>query len=268
MNKYGGLLIHQSYDEQGLIEVIDTKGIRSLHFGNDAQQSSVQLSHPYQLYLRYTQTLMSWLLFKPIINDVLMIGLGGGTLANYFLYHFDDCNVKVVEYRPNVLKIARSHFGLPLKESRLKTLIADGSDYLRKQSTHDEGRYPLMIIDAFDSQGMSDAVTHSAFFDHCKSALNQEGLLVINLWKTDKALYEKISWDLQQVFHERVLFLPVEGRDNVIAFAFNDGFQPLNFKSLIKQTYQLQQSHFLDFPLYLKKLKTNNPTTFKKIVLS
>ncbi len=84
MNKYNGLLVHQSYDDDGLIEVVDAKGIRCLHFGNETLQSCFKLSEPNRLMTRYTQTLMSWLLFKLSVDEVLMIGLGGASLANYF----------------------------------------------------------------------------------------------------------------------------------------------------------------------------------------
>ena len=266
LNKYNGLLIHQSYDDNGLIEVVDTKGIRCLHFGNETLQSCFKLSEPNRLMARYTQTLMSWLLFKPPVDEVLMIGLGGGSLANYFLYHFENCQITAIEYRHSVLKVARSHFGLPLKDPRLTTLIADGCHYVQMQSLNKSELYPLIIVDAFDDQGICEAVTKSAFFDNCKQLLKIEGLLVINLWKTDRVLYENVSWNLQQVFNGRVLFLPVRGRGNVIAFAFNEAYIKQDFMQLVKQAQKLQQYHLLDFPLYLKDLRKNNVRNFKNIM--
>ncbi len=265
LNKYNGSLVHQSYDD-GLIEVVDCKGIRSLYFGNETLQSCFKLSEPNRLMARYTQTLMSWLLFKPPVDEVLMIGLGGASLANYFLYHFEDCQLKIIEYRRSVVKVARSHFRLPVKDPRLTTLIADGCDYVQTQSLREAALYPLMIIDAFDEQGICEAVTKSAFFDNCKRLLKTDGLFVINLWKTDRVLYENVSWNLQQVFNERVLFLPVRGRGNVIAFAFNEAYPKQDFKQLVKQSQQLQQYYLLDFPLYLKDLRKNNVRNFKKIM--
>ena len=63
-HKYDGVLIHQDYDDDGAIEVIDADGVRSLHFGSIPRQSSMLLSDPNQLYLEYARTMSSWLLFK------------------------------------------------------------------------------------------------------------------------------------------------------------------------------------------------------------
>lgn len=266
MYKYDGLLIHQSHDEDGLIEVVDNSGIRSLHFGNATRQSSLVLSEPNTLHSRYAQAIMSWLLFRPPVEKALMIGLGGGILANYFLYHFRECHLKVVEYRQGVVRVARSHFGLPYQEARLKVLVGDGGEYIYTQSQKNSAIHPLIIVDAFDDAGISEAVIRTAFFDSSKTLLQEDGLLVINLWNTDKNLYLDTVFKLQQTFDEKVLFLPVRGRGNVIAFAFNDRFPTQNFKRLSAKARQLQQQYHLDFPLFLKDLRTHNPRNFKHIV--
>ncbi len=266
MYKYDGLLIHQSHDEDGIIEVVDNSGIRSLHFGNATRQSSLILSEPTMLHSRYAQAIMSWLLFKPPVDKTLMIGLGGGILANYFLYHFRECHFKAVEYRKGVVRVARSHFGLPHQETRLKVLIGDGGEYIYGQSQKCSAEQPLIIVDAFDDVGISEAVIRTAFFDNSRTLLQEDGLLVINLWNTDKSLYLSTALNLQQAFDDRVLFLPVRGRGNVIALAFNDRFPRQNFKKLTAKARQLQQQYHLDFPLFLKDLRTHNPRNFSYIV--
>ena len=40
MQKYDGHLIHESYDDEGIIEIVEQKGVRSLHFGSQAKQSN------------------------------------------------------------------------------------------------------------------------------------------------------------------------------------------------------------------------------------
>ncbi|GDX85457.1 hypothetical protein LBMAG43_14990 [Methylococcaceae bacterium] len=43
MYKYDGLLIHQDYDDNGALEVVEANGVRSLHFGSSPRQSSMLL---------------------------------------------------------------------------------------------------------------------------------------------------------------------------------------------------------------------------------
>ena len=91
------------------------------------------LSDPDQLHSLYARAMMAWLLFKDQPGEVLMIGLGGGSLAKFLLQRFEDCKIKVLEYRRGVVKIARSHFSLPL-DPRLKIKIGDGGHYVRQKS--------------------------------------------------------------------------------------------------------------------------------------
>ncbi|HEY0720688.1 MAG TPA: spermidine synthase, partial [Gammaproteobacteria bacterium] len=88
MQKYDGLLVHRTQDEWGPIEVVDDMLHRSLHFGTEPKQSSMLLSDPLALVLSYTRAMTTALLFVPQVRRVLLIGLGGGSLAKFFLHHF------------------------------------------------------------------------------------------------------------------------------------------------------------------------------------
>ena len=65
------------------VEVSEEDGVRSLHLGGDAIQSSIRLDRPDELALDYTRAMMAFLLFQPLPREVLMIGLGGGSMARY-----------------------------------------------------------------------------------------------------------------------------------------------------------------------------------------
>ncbi|CCE24968.1 MULTISPECIES: spermine/spermidine synthase domain-containing protein [Methylotuvimicrobium] len=265
MRKYQGQLVHQSFDEEGVIEIVESEGVRALHFGSSSRQSSMLLTDPDQLHSLYARAMMAWLLFKDAPGDVLMIGLGGGSLAKFLLQRFEDCKIKVVEYRRGVVKIARSHFDLPL-DSRLKIKIGDGGHYIRQKSLTASESYDLLMIDAFDHEGMSDSIGGEAFFDGCKTLLKPDGMLIINLWGTDKALFQDVAWHLGRVFDWRLLFLPVRGRGNVIGFAFNDPMPLPTQKELRGRTQALENNYHLEFPVFLQDLKRNNRTLFNRII--
>lgn len=263
--KYNGWIAHESYDEHGLIEVIDRDGIRALHFGSDARQSTMSLAEPDKLLSLYLQAMMSWLLFKETCEKPLLIGLGGGLLAKYFLNHFPNCSIKVIEFRREVLKIARSHFGLPL-DARLKVSIGDGVAYVRQHSLQSPAQHDLMLVDAFDGEGMADGTMSAAFFDGCKALLTDDGMLVMNLWGDKSALFAQVQSHLQQVFGDQVLFLPVRRRGNVIALAFNQAAPKPTFKELKAKSWQLEERYKLEFPIYIKDLKRHNPQNFQRVV--
>jgi Spermidine synthase len=173
MYRYEGRVIHESHDDDGILEVVETDGVRSLHFGSYPRQSSMLLADPDKLHLNYVRAMTSWMLFKPTLDDeALIIGLGGGSLTKHLLHHFPDCHLKAVEYRASVVKIARSHFGLPL-DPRLKVIIDDGAKYVRQRTESQAEHYSLMFIDAFDHEGMASSICNHAFFDACKDLLKK-----------------------------------------------------------------------------------------------
>lgn len=267
MYKYEGQLLHESHDDDGILEVIETQGVRSLHFGSPARQSSIRLTHPDNLELSYVRAMMAWLLFTDAPEKVLIIGLGGGSITKYLLHHFEQVQIKAVEYRKSVLKIARSHFELPL-DPRLKVIIEDGGHYLRQRSESLENQFNILILDAFDHEGMADSLCNPAFFDACKNVLRSDGILILNLWRSDKALFDKISWWLGQSFNARLLFLPVPDKGNIIGFAFAENVACCSMKHLRERAKQLETCHQIEFSAFLREFKRHNLHSTSKIITS
>ncbi|MDD4914981.1 MAG: spermine synthase [Methylococcales bacterium] len=265
MYKYDGLLIYQSHDDQGIIEVVEQEGVRALHFGSHAQQSSMWLADPDRLHSLYARAMMAGLVFQDNPREVLMIGLGGGTTAKFLLQQFADCRIKAVEFRSAVLKVARSHFGLPF-DSRLKVKIGCGAQHVQIQSREHSEQHDLILVDAYDHEGMASEVGGEVFFDDCRTLLTADGLLVINLWGTDRDLFQQVSWNMGRIFNHRVLFLPVRNRGNVIGFAFGEQTPRLDMKQLIDKARWLEQRHHLEFPVYLQDLKRNNPNVLNRLI--
>lgn len=265
MYRYEGLVVHQSHDDEGIIEIVDSKGIRALHFGSPARQSSMLLAEPDRLHSLYARTMMAGLLFNDRPRDVLMIGLGGGTIAKFLLHQFDQCKVRVVEFRSSVLKVARSHFGLPF-DPRLKIKIGCGAQHVKQFSREHSQCHDVLMIDAYDHEGMAPEVSSMAFFDACRTLLTNDGLLIINLWGTDKPLFQQVNWNLNRAFDGQLLFLPVRDRGNIIGFAFGPDFEKRGLKSLIEKARALEQRYQIEFPMYLYDLKRSNPNAFNRII--
>ena len=265
MYKYDGLVIYQNHDNEGILEVVEEKGIRSLHFGSSSRQSSLSLLDPESLQLPYTRAMTSWLLFKEKVDDALIIGLGGGSLARHLLHHFPECRLRAVEYRASVVKIARSHFGLPL-DSRLKVIIDDAGSYVPEHAQSCSDQYGLILVDAFDFEGMAQSIASIAFFDACKALLKPDGLLVINLWGTESQLFGSCLHWLEQVFNDKVLVLPVRNRGNMIAIAFNQGIPRFDMQILKKRAIELEQQYQIEYPKLLKDINKHNPYSIHSVI--
>lgn len=267
MHRYNGQLIYQYHDDDGIIEIVDADGVRALHFGSNSRQSSMLLAEPERLHSLYARAMMALLLFHDSPKNILMVGLGGGTITKYLLNHFPDCKIHVVEYRRSVLKIARSHFGLPL-DPRLKVQIGCGANFIAQQSLMYNDQYDLIMIDAFDHEKMDPLVGSERFFDGCKTLLVDEGMMVINTWGTHKSQFQQTSWNLGRVFDWQMIFLPVRERGNIIGFAFGEKYQKQTMKQLQKKALKLERYYQLEFPQFVRDLKRNNSRLFNRVIQS
>ncbi len=269
MYKYNGMLIYQSHDDDGVLEVVERDGVRSLHFGSYPRQSSMAVDFPDNLELAYVRAMTAWMLFKePLSDEALIIGLGGGSLTKHLLYHFPDCRLKIIECRHSVIKIARSHFGLPL-DARLKIIVDDGGRHLRQRVETYHQRFSVLLVDAFDHEGMAESINNKAFFEACQAVLKPDGILVINLWGgTSNPLFQQVALWLGQIFHWNILFLPVLGRGNIIGIAFNQAAFNFSLPALRDKANQLEQQFQIEFPTFLKDLKKHNSSTFDKLIRS
>lgn len=265
MQKYDGNLVYQNHDKDGIIEVVEKKGVRALHFGSNSRQSTQLVDQPDQLHSLYARAMMGLLLFNDSPENILMIGLGGGTLTKYLLRQFSACKIKVVEYRNDVLKVARSHFDLPL-DPRLKIKIGCGGEYISTQSKMVEAAHDLIMIDAFDHEGMAVEVSSENFFDGCRTLLKDDGLLAINLWGTQKDQFKHVAWNMGRVFEWKILFLPVRKRGNIIGFAFRENAPKFTMKELRTKAKQLEQQYQLEFPVFVKDIKRNNDSILHNVI--
>ncbi len=254
MHKYQGLLIYKTRDELGDIEVVDDAVCRSLHFGSAPKQSSMLLRDSLYLALTYTRAMAAALLFNPTPQRVLLIGLGGGSLARFLLHHVPQCQIDVVEMRPQVVEVARSHFKLP-DDPRLHVHIGDGGAFVRNG---DNGPYDMILIDAFLGDGIARSVCGISFFDACRQLLTAEGIFSMNLWNGDFITAREMREDIAGSFDGNALVLPVEGKDNTVAIAANGTQLKKRLRTLRDTAAELEQRTNTEYVSMLKQLIRHN----------
>ena len=95
---------------------------RYLHFSPAHLQSVMRIDDPDALDLRYTKKMMGFLLFQPRPAHVMLLGLGGGSLAKYCYRHLPKARISVVEIDPHVIAL-REHFMIPKDDVRFRCLL-------------------------------------------------------------------------------------------------------------------------------------------------
>lgn len=230
------------------VEVTEHRGIRQLHLGTGAIQSAMRVNRPWDLELAYTRAMMSYLLFVPEPEEVLMIGLGGGSLAKFIRKHRPQTRITAVEISSQVAAAARNHFDLPENDEYLEVIIGDGTEYI---FGHPESA-DVILLDGFDAGCQVETLATQAFYKACKRALKPGGVLVVNLWGRDP---EFVTWfsRLVAAFDEQVAWLPIMGKVNVIAIAMRDEDGAKRLASC--QPEQQGKNWALDLPMFARELR-------------
>jgi len=244
------------------VEVSEEDGVRSLHLGGDAIQSSMHLARPDELALDYTQAMMAFLLFQPQPREVLMIGLGGGSMARYVHQRMPRTRTTVVEINPKVLAAARSLFRFPEDDARLAVTIADGAVYLHTHTACAD----VLLVDGFDDGKQPAALCSQAFYDDACGALRPGGMMVVNFMAEEKRLDVYLQ-RIERSFDERVIRLYAADRVNVIVFAFKGQMQDVAWSELKQRARALRPVHELPFADFIAGLKAVNPHTQAKLKL-
>ena len=193
--------------------VQETASTKTLHFAADEVQSRMDIRQPDALNLAYTRMMMGFLLFKPAPANICMIGLGGGSLAKFCHRHLTGTQIVVVELNPYVIAL-RDSFHVPRDSARFSIIEADGAAFLREATA----RYDVLLVDAYDAQGLPEPLSTQRFFDDCCTALTPEGILVVNLHADHP--HHAIHVDrIARSFDGASLVVDDTARDNRIVFA-------------------------------------------------
>lgn len=207
-------LADKRYDKPFLVE---SRKTRSLCFGTDGDvQSEMLLDDPETLLAAYTRKMMGFLLFRDYPREVVMIGLGGGSLAKFCHRHLPSTTMTVVEIDAHVIAL-RSHFQIPPDDARLRVVHGDGAAYVATMARSHQ-RADVLLVDAFDRQGIATVVTERAFLQSARRALSTLGVFVMNL-VADHEVCRSCIEEIRSVFGDPVIAVPVHGSDNVVVFA-------------------------------------------------
>lgn len=228
--------------------IIDDGETRQLLFNLDFIQSSMRIDDPYALDFAYTRKMMAFLLFVQDPGHVLMVGLGGGSLAKFCHRHLPRSKLTVVEVSADVIALRRE-FEVP-EDARLTIVQADAADYLPAA----EGDTDVLLLDGFDAAGIAPGFLDRDFYQAARRRLRPGGILVTN-FAGPRGWWKK-HWELlNKVFEKRVLLGPVSGGDNHIALAFADQGFPPDWDRLDQRAEALAARYPLDFHALVNSLR-------------
>jgi spermidine synthase len=236
------------------VEVSEARGVRTLHLGGKAIQSAIRLSKPGELALAYTRALLVFLLFEPAPRDLLMIGLGGGSIARFVHERMPGTRTTVVEISPQVVAAARTFFGLPETDERLAVVVADGAQHVPAARAGCDA----LLLDAFEDGRSVRTLATQGFYDACWAALRPGGVFVVN-FIVDEPRFGAYLARIERAFAGRVLCMPSEDRVNMIVLGLKRPATRVAIEPLKRTARELKARYGLPFDRFLRDLVAYNP---------
>jgi spermidine synthase len=185
-------------------------GVLVLHFGSDYIQSQMVVDQPHFLALAYTRTMMAFEMFVPGPREIGLIGLGGGSIAKWCYRHHPNAQLTIIEINPHVIAV-RDAFQIPQDDQRFRILCEDGAAFVAETAT----RFDVLLVDCFTEKYPPRELCSQEFYDNCNRALDEAGLLVVNLCVKN---HRRILSRIRKSFGGQVL-LSTDKDGNTVVFA-------------------------------------------------
>jgi spermidine synthase len=191
-----------------------------------------------------------------------MIGLGGGSVTKFVYHRLPAVQTRVVEISPQVLAAARSHFCVPESDQRLQIDIGDGVEYVRNHSASCD----VLMVDGYDDRSLVEALASQSFYDDCAAALTPDGMLVVNLWGSDK-LFDVYFRRIEASFDGLVLSMPTGRMSNIIVFGFKRSPGNPRWQELRERAKSLEAEYGLEFLDFVDALRSLNVHSEKRLLI-
>jgi len=199
------------------IQVIDQQGLRALSF-DGSMETRMSLRDPLAGHFEYTEYFhMPWLWHSNLTN-VLMVGLGGGSVQRAYEHYYPQVTIETVEIDAAVVRIAKEYFGFKESE-RQRVHVMDGRVQLRRTGT----KYDAIIMDAYVKNRYGSFIPYHLatreFFEIARDHLTTNGVVAYNVigtlqgWRAD--ILGSVYKTMKAVFPNVYLF-PAKETLNVV----------------------------------------------------
>ncbi len=228
--------------------IIDSGLQRRLQFDLYTVQSSMHREHPDRLSLAYTRKMMAFLLFNRAPARILLLGLGGGSLAKFCYRRLPRTAVTAIEVNPNVIAL-REAFRIPQDDDRFRVICADGAAYVARL----ERSKDVILADACDRVGVAPEFDAIAFYQDARRCLSRAGVFVTNLCGDMDDCAGHVD-KIRDVFGDGLMTLQVRPDGNIIVFAFKEPRPQIDWEQLKATAIELRRRFGMDFPRYLRRI--------------
>jgi spermidine synthase len=241
------------------VTISEDSEVRFLHLGTEWIQGSMLLDAPFDIELDYVQRMMGWLLF--VAPDTvpqrraMQLGLGSAA-ATKFCFKKLRMATTAIEINPQVLAVCRTWFKLPADTVRLKVVLADAAEAIRRAEY--TGTIDALQVDLYDHEAAAPVLDSPSFYADCRSALSDEGCMTVNLFGRD-ASYERSVESIVAAFGADAVWAFKPTREgNAIVLAQRTASRPTRME-LLARAEVIQERWGLPAVKWLRIFKPVSP---------
>ncbi len=197
--------------------------LRYFFIDKGAESSTfIDESKKYELSAEYTKYYDLMFNSNIDIKDTLMIGGAGYSYPKYYISHYADKNMDVVEIDDKVIELAKEYFYLDdlyqefdlESNQRLNLIVEDGRSYLNQNSK----KYDAILNDAFSGNSPATTLTTVEAVQLIHNSLNEHGVYLSNIISSvqgrDSRFLKSEVATLHKVF-KNVYIVPCSNKDNM-----------------------------------------------------
>lgn len=193
-------LVHSERSLYRQVLIYEDQGTRCLCFTRNCaigRQSCMELAHPQKLVFPYAHMMLGSLYLNPRPANVLILGLGGGSLPQALSGLLPQTAIDVVEIDPAVVKVARQYFRFSPGPG-MRVFEEDGRTYVKRALR--QGRsYDLIMLDAYDHEYIPEHLLTREFLQEVRQLLKPGGVVAANTFSSSR-LYDNESVTYRAVF--------------------------------------------------------------------
>ena len=165
------------------VRVTERGSVRTMYFvGDDGTQyieTRVDRAHGASLDLDVFRTMLAGFIVQPAPRRVLVLGLGGGALPNYFYAKVPGLGLDAVDIDPEVVRLAQAYFGVPKDDPNYRVHVADARLFLERAPP--AVRWDMIVLDAFRGVQVPFHLKTAEFHAAVRARLSPSGVAVANL---------------------------------------------------------------------------------------
>jgi spermidine synthase len=202
------------------VRVTERGSVRTMYFvGDDGTQyieTRVDRAYPASLDLDVFRTMMAGFLLTPRPASALILGLGGGAIANYLHARVAGLDLDAVDIDPEVVRLAKDHFDVPREHPRYRCHVADARQFLERAPA--EQRWDMIFLDAFRGVHVPYHLKTAEFHAAVLARLSPHGVVVANLHNATP-MYPHDRATFAAVYPTRYSFLSEAGNQTTLVAA-------------------------------------------------